>query len=166
MNHNNSYHIESKQVQACFKTIRPRRASCHASREANDGVVPLTCFKALRLFFLTNFSGPTFIPCPTFIPDSRVVGGFDRGNYSRKYGSSKWKKKRFFKKFNKPNILLWSVEQQWQNQTSKSTRRIGFSARQQRLISAGSIRLGDIEQQEQWLRFPYDKKIEVWRPLN
>ena len=30
-------------------------------------------FKALRLFFLANFPGPTFIPCPTSIPDSRVV---------------------------------------------------------------------------------------------
>ena len=32
----------------------------------------LRLFKALRLFFLTNFPGPTVIPCPTFIPDSRV----------------------------------------------------------------------------------------------
>ena len=32
----------------------------------------LRLFKALRLFFLTNFSGPTVIPCPTSIPDSRV----------------------------------------------------------------------------------------------
>ena len=32
-----------------------------------------TCvFNALRLFFLPNFPGPTFIPCPTSIPDSRV----------------------------------------------------------------------------------------------
>ena len=27
---------------------------------------------ALHLFFLTNSLGPTFIPCPTSIPDSRV----------------------------------------------------------------------------------------------
>jgi hypothetical protein len=47
-----------------------------------------------------------------------------------------------------------------------SYRKIGFSARQLRLISAGSIRLGDIEQQEQWLRFPYDKKVEVRTPLS
>ena len=33
----------------------------------------LRLFKALRLFFLTNFPGPTVIPCPTSIPDSRVV---------------------------------------------------------------------------------------------
>ena len=32
----------------------------------------LCLFKALRLFFLTNFPGPTVIPCPTSIPDSRV----------------------------------------------------------------------------------------------
>ena len=32
----------------------------------------LRLFKALRLFFLTNFPGPTVIPCPTSIPDSRV----------------------------------------------------------------------------------------------
>ena len=29
-------------------------------------------FNALHLFFLPNFPGPTFIPCPTSIPDSRV----------------------------------------------------------------------------------------------
>ena len=28
----------------------------------------------LRLFLLTYFPGPTFIPCPTSIPDSRVYG--------------------------------------------------------------------------------------------
>ena len=33
----------------------------------------LRLFKALRLFFLTNFPGPTVIPCPTSILDSRVV---------------------------------------------------------------------------------------------
>ena len=33
----------------------------------------LCLFKALRLFFLTNFPGPTVIPCPTSIPDSRVT---------------------------------------------------------------------------------------------
>ena len=27
----------------------------------------LRLFKALRLFFLPNFTGPTFIPCPTSI---------------------------------------------------------------------------------------------------
>ena len=32
----------------------------------------LCLFKALRLFFLTNFPDPTVIPCPTSIPDSRV----------------------------------------------------------------------------------------------
>ena len=33
-----------------------------------------TCvFKALHLFFLPNFPGPTFIPCPTSIPKARVV---------------------------------------------------------------------------------------------
>jgi hypothetical protein len=32
----------------------------------------LRLFQALRLFFLTNFPGPTVIPCPTSIPDSRV----------------------------------------------------------------------------------------------
>ena len=32
----------------------------------------LRLLKALRLFFLTNFPGPTIIPCPTSIPDSRV----------------------------------------------------------------------------------------------
>ena len=32
-----------------------------------------TCvFMALRLFFLPNFPGPTFIPCPTSIPEARV----------------------------------------------------------------------------------------------
>ena len=30
-------------------------------------------FKALRLFFLPNFPGPTFIPCPTSIPEARVL---------------------------------------------------------------------------------------------
>ena len=34
----------------------------------------LRLFKALRLFFLTNFPGPTVISCPTSIPDSRVLG--------------------------------------------------------------------------------------------
>ena len=34
----------------------------------------LLLFKALHLFFLTNFPGPTVIPCPTSIPDSRVNG--------------------------------------------------------------------------------------------
>ena len=33
-----------------------------------------TCiFKALRLFFLPNFPGPMFIPCPTSILEARVV---------------------------------------------------------------------------------------------
>ena len=32
----------------------------------------LRLFKALRLFFFTNYPGPTVIPCPTSIPDSRV----------------------------------------------------------------------------------------------
>ena len=36
----------------------------------------LCLFKALCLFFLTNFPGPTVIPCPTSIPDSRVHWGF------------------------------------------------------------------------------------------
>ena len=30
-------------------------------------------FKAVRLFFLPNFPGPTFIPCPTSIPEARVL---------------------------------------------------------------------------------------------
>ena len=30
-------------------------------------------FKALRLYFLPNFPGPTFIPCPMSIPEARVV---------------------------------------------------------------------------------------------
>ena len=30
-------------------------------------------FQALRLLFFPNFPGPTFIPCPTSILDSRVV---------------------------------------------------------------------------------------------
>ena len=29
-------------------------------------------FNALRLFFMTNFPGPAFIPCPTSIPDSDI----------------------------------------------------------------------------------------------
>ena len=33
----------------------------------------LRLFKVLRLFFLTNFPGPTIISCPTSIPDSRVI---------------------------------------------------------------------------------------------
>ena len=33
----------------------------------------LCLFQALRLFFFTNFPGPTFIPCPKSIPDSRVM---------------------------------------------------------------------------------------------
>ena len=33
----------------------------------------LHCFKALRLFFLTIFPDPMFIPCSMSIPDSRVV---------------------------------------------------------------------------------------------
>ena len=32
----------------------------------------LRLFKALRLFFLPNLPGPTLIPCPTSITDSRV----------------------------------------------------------------------------------------------
>ena len=32
----------------------------------------LHLFKALRLFFLPNLPGPTLIPCPTSITDSRV----------------------------------------------------------------------------------------------
>ena len=32
----------------------------------------LRLFKAICLFFLTNFPGPMFIPCPTSIMDSRV----------------------------------------------------------------------------------------------
>ena len=35
----------------------------------------LCLFKALRLFFLIKFPGPTFIPCPMSVPDSRVRGG-------------------------------------------------------------------------------------------
>jgi hypothetical protein len=33
----------------------------------------LRLFKALHLFFLTHFPGPTVILCPTSIPDSRVT---------------------------------------------------------------------------------------------
>ena len=33
----------------------------------------LLLFKALRLLFLKKFPGPTVIPCPTSIPDSRVT---------------------------------------------------------------------------------------------
>ena len=33
----------------------------------------LCLFKALLLFFSTNFPGPMFIPCPTFIPDYKVI---------------------------------------------------------------------------------------------
>ena len=33
-------------------------------------------FKALRLFFLPNFPGPTFIPCTTSIPEARVCISF------------------------------------------------------------------------------------------
>ena len=35
----------------------------------------LRLFKAQCLLFLTNFPGPMLIPCPTFIPDSRVHEG-------------------------------------------------------------------------------------------
>ena len=38
----------------------------------------------LRLFFLTNFPGPTFIPCPTSIWNSRVLPFFLRDNYVKK----------------------------------------------------------------------------------
>ena len=46
----------------------------------------LCLFKALRLFFLTNLPGPTVIPCPTSIPDSRVTSdvvsvGIFRGTF-------------------------------------------------------------------------------------
>ena len=40
--------------------------------EMNQNYDALHLFKALRLFFLPNFPGPTFIPCPRSIPDSRV----------------------------------------------------------------------------------------------
>ena len=33
----------------------------------------LRLFKALRLLFMTNLSGPKLIPCPTSIVDSRVI---------------------------------------------------------------------------------------------
>ena len=36
----------------------------------------LRLFKALRLFFLTNFPDPMVIPCPTSIPDSRVPSNY------------------------------------------------------------------------------------------
>ena len=37
-------------------------------------VLHKTCvYKALHLFFLPNFPDPTFIPCPTSIPEARVV---------------------------------------------------------------------------------------------
>jgi hypothetical protein len=38
----------------------------------NQDYDALRLFKALRLLFLSNFPGSTFIPCPTSIPDSRV----------------------------------------------------------------------------------------------
>ena len=40
----------------------------------------LQIFQALRLFFLPNFSGSTFISCPSSIPDSRV--GIKKGLYN------------------------------------------------------------------------------------
>jgi hypothetical protein len=59
----------------------------------------LHLFKVLRLFFLTNFPGSMFIPCPTSIPDSRVstlVSGIivgprliNFGFFSRPYSLSK-----------------------------------------------------------------------------
>ena len=39
----------------------------------------LHLFKALPLFFLANFPCPTFIPCPTSTPDSRVKGMAEGG---------------------------------------------------------------------------------------
>ena len=44
----------------------------------NENYDALRLFKALRLFFLPNFPGPTFIPCPTSITDSRVIMHFSR----------------------------------------------------------------------------------------
>ena len=41
-----------------------------------------TClFKTLRLFFLPNFSGPTFIPCHTSIPEAGVQGGGENSRF-------------------------------------------------------------------------------------
>ena len=37
----------------------------------------LRLLKAIRLLFLSNFPGPTFILCPGSIPDSRVVANKD-----------------------------------------------------------------------------------------
>ena len=42
----------------------------------------LRLFKALRLFFLTNFPGPTVIPCPMSIPDCRVRIFIDPNKYT------------------------------------------------------------------------------------
>ena len=40
------------------------------------------------------------------------------------------------------------------------------SLREELDFQPDNIRLGDIEQQEQWLKFPYAEKVEVWTPLN
>ena len=42
-----------------------------------------TCvFKALRLFFLLNFTDPTFIPCPTSIPETKYAHYIDLNGLS------------------------------------------------------------------------------------
>ena len=55
-----------------FQVLRPYQ---RVHKGHLDGyLLHRTCvFNALRLFFLPNFPGPTFIPCPTFIPEARVA---------------------------------------------------------------------------------------------
>ena len=42
----------------------------------------LRLYKALRLFVLPNFPSPTFIPCPTSIPDYMLYKFFNKWDCS------------------------------------------------------------------------------------
>ena len=71
------YSPEKKQalrllIQHFFQALRPYQRLHKGYFDVS--LLHRTCvFKALRLFFLSNFPDPTLIPCPTSITDSRVM---------------------------------------------------------------------------------------------
>ena len=64
--------------------VKSIQAAAYNGAHTVDGyLLHRTCvFKALRLFFLSNFPGPTLIRCPTSITDSRVVTCVSTRNYT------------------------------------------------------------------------------------
>ena len=59
------------QIFSCFLSIFKALHSLHIFATFSKPYVCL--FKALCLLFLSNFPGLKFIPCPTYIPNSRVT---------------------------------------------------------------------------------------------